>query len=47
MGNNNDNDCEEFQNFDWDGWKRFYPSDDRFFKFPKEGISHDKKNRKL
>ena len=43
MGNNNDNDCEEFQNFDWDGWKRFYPSDDRFFKFPKEGISHDKK----
>ena len=47
MGNNNDNDCEESQNFDWDGWKRFYPSDDKFFKFPKKGISHDKKNRKL
>ena len=32
---------EEFKDFDWDEWKRFYPEDDRFFKFPNEGIIHN------
>ena len=33
-------DCEEFKDFDFEEWKKFYPQDDRFFKFPKEGINH-------
>ena len=42
LNNKNDNEeYEEFKDFDWDEWKRFYPADDRFFKFPKEGIVHN------
>ena len=42
LNNKNDNEeYEEFKDFDWDEWKRFYPLDDRFFKFPKEGIVHN------
>ena len=33
--------CEEFKDFDFNEWKRFYSQDDRFFKFPKEGINHN------
>ena len=31
---------EDFADFKWDDWKKFYPEDDRFFKFPKEGLIH-------
>ena len=33
-------DCKEFKDFSQNGWEKYYP-DDRFFKFPKEGIIHD------
>ena len=32
--------CQEFQDFSPEGWQKFYP-DERFFKFPKDGIIHD------
>ena len=32
---------DDFKDFDWNEWKRFYPEDDRFFKFPNEGIIHN------
>ena len=32
--------CQEFRDFSPDGWQKFYPNE-RFFKFPKEGIIHD------
>ena len=43
--NNNKNsleelECKEFEEFSQNGWEKFYPND-RFFKFPKEGIIHD------
>ena len=38
---NEDITIEEFKDFDWDEWKRFYPENDRFFKFPNEGIIHN------
>jgi len=34
--------CEEFKGYSKDGWKKYYPENDRFFKFPKEGIIHNK-----
>ena len=37
-----DLECEEFKDFSPDAWKRLYPKDERIFKFPKEGIIHDK-----
>ena len=33
--------CSEFEEFSPNGWEKFYPNDDRFFKFPKEGIIHN------
>ena len=36
-----DLDCEEFNDFTPNGWEKFYSKDERFFKFPKEGIIHD------
>ena len=35
-----DLECKEFDDFSQNGWEKFYPND-RFFKFPKEGIIHD------
>ena len=34
-------DCEEFRDFNPESWEKFYSKDERFFKFPKEGITHD------
>jgi hypothetical protein len=34
-------DCEEFKDFSPDAWEKFYAKDERFFKFPKEGLIHD------
>ena len=38
---NENEEYDEFRNYNWEEWKRFYPEDDRFFKFPSEGIIHN------
>ena len=37
--------CPEFEDFSPNAWEKFYPNE-RFFKFPKEGIIHDQIIRK-
>jgi len=40
--NNSIKECKEFEDFSPDSWRRFYPKDERFFKFPQQDIISNK-----